>query len=338
MLISPLKSDKVLDNKTDECIFKGKRINKYIIQRYINSGAFGNVYEAVHKDTGIKYALKLPIISKDKNGVKMLMDEARIYKKLSNPSKGIANVKIIKYTDDSSDILKDKDKNKNEGSIKQEDGKINTKIIVMDLLGSSLESLFQKNNKKFSLQTVIRLAISFIDIIQYIHSNGYIHRDLKPDNFTIGYTDKDKLFCIDFGLAKKYLNRKGEHIKFNKNKRFCGTATYASIAAHENVEQSRKDDLESIAYILIYLYKGKLPWKSIKHKDKKKRYELIYKEKIKYTPEELCKGMPKQFIVFLDYIRTMDFDEKPPYSSFKKMFMRLYNTLEYKDELYDWEK
>jgi len=328
--------DKETQKDSSECEFTGKVINNYIIKKYINSGSFGNVYEVVHKKTGEKHALKLPIISKEKNGVKMLMSEARIYKKLSNPLNGIANVKIIKYSDNFSNILNGKN-NDNDNS-KNEESTINTKIIVMDLLGPSLESLFQKHKKRFSLQTVIKLAIGFIDIIQYIHSNGYIHRDLKPDNFTIGYTDKDKLFCIDFGLAKKYITKTGEHIKFSKNRRFCGTATYASIAAHENVEQSRKDDLESIAYILIYLYKGKLPWKSIKTKDKRKKYELIYKEKLKYSPEELCKGMPRQFTVFLDYIRTMDFDEKPPYSSFKKMFMRLYDSQEYKDMLFDWEK
>lgn len=323
-----------MTKESDTCEFSGKIINNYVIKKYINSGAFGNVYEVAHKKTGEKYALKLPVISKEKNGVKMLMSEARIYKKLSNPSKGIANVKILKYSDNFSKLLNSKKEEENDDN----KGVIDTKIIVMDLLGPSLETLFQNNKKRFSLQTVIKLAIDFMDIIQYVHSNGYIHRDLKPDNFTIGYADKDKLFCIDFGLAKKYITRTGEHIKFSKNRRFCGTATYASIAAHDNVEQSRKDDLESIAYILIYLYKGKLPWKSIKTKDKKKKYDLIHKEKLKYTAEELCKGMPRQFAVFLDYVRTMDFAEKPPYNSFKKMFLRLYDSQEYNDMLYDWEK
>ena len=294
-------------------------------------------YEVIHKKTGERLALKLPIISKEKNGVKMLIDEAKIYKKLSNPSQGIANVKMIKYTDNFTDILKSK-KGDNHSSHDNKTHLIDTRIIVMDLLGPSLEDLFEMNNKKFSLQTVIKLAINFIDIIQYIHSNGYIHRDLKPDNFTIGYIDKDKLFCIDFGLAKKYLNKSGNHITFMKKRGFCGTAVYASIAAHAYHEQSRKDDLESIAYMLIYLYKGKLPWKSIKAKDKKTKYKMIYQEKLKCSPEELCKGMPRQFCVFLDYVRTMDFDEKPPYNSFKKMFMRLYDTMEYPDSLFDWER
>jgi serine/threonine protein kinase len=291
--------------------------NKYKVTKYIGSGSFGDVYQVVNKKTNELFALKVPIITDEKNGQRMLLDEAKIYKHLSNPEKGIANVRVTKQN--------------------------NKKMIVMDLLGPNIEYLYQKYNK-FGLQSVIRLAIMMIDILQYIHSNGYIHRDLKPENFVIGSdrgnkTDTSKLFCIDFGLAKKFIKKDGTHIDFCEKKKFCGTAKFASIAAHENCEQSRKDDLEAIAYILVYLYKGKLPWQGIKTKDKKKRYQLIYKEKIKYTPEELCKGMPREFIVFLNYIKTLSFDEKPPYSSFKKMFTRLYDRMEYSDNgnQFEWE-
>ena len=291
--------------------------NKYKVTKYIGSGSFGDVYQVVNKKTNELFALKVPIITDEKNGQRMLLDEAKIYKHLSNPEKGIANVRVTKQN--------------------------NKKMIVMDLLGPNIEYLYQKYNK-FGLQSVIRLAIMMIDILQYIHSNGYIHRDLKPENFVIGSdrgnkTDTSKLFCIDFGLAKKFIKKDGTHIDSCNKKKFCGTAKFASIAAHENCEQSRKDDLEAIAYILVYLYKGKLPWQGIKTKDKKKRYQLIYQEKMKYTPEELCKGMPREFIVFLNYIKTLSFDEKPPYSSFKKMFTRLYDRMEYSNNgnQFEWE-
>ena len=271
--------------------------NKYKILKYIGSGSFGDVYKITNKKTNEQFALKVPIISEEKNGQRMLLDEARIYKHLSNPQRGIPNVKVTRQN--------------------------NKKMIVMDLLGPNLEYLLQKHTK-FSLQSIIRLAVMMIDILHYIHSNGYIHRDLKPENFVTGTVNgTTKLYLIDFGLAKKFIKKDGTHIDFCDKKKFCGTAKFASIAAHTNCEQSRKDDLEAIGYILIYLYKGKLPWQGIRTKDKKKRYSLIHQEKIKYSVEELCKDMPREFIVFLNYVKSLEFDEKPPYNSFKKMFNKL---------------
>lgn len=288
----------------------GTTINNYTIVKYINSGSFGNVFEAVHKKTGDKVALKIPIKNDERDGLPSIMSEARIYKNIANPSNGIANMKIMKNKD--------------------------TKIIVMDLLGPSLESLLSKH-KRFGMKTIILLAMSMIDIMKHIHTCGYIHRDIKPDNFAIGYDNPSKLYCIDFGLSKKYLKKNGEHINFSDKKRFCGTARYACIAAHTNQEQSRKDDLESILYILVYMYKGKLPWQGIKHKDKKERYRLIGEKKQQVTPEELCEGMSKEFVVFLKYVRNLDFDEKPHYSALKKMFLKLYKSRNYKNDKLEWE-
>ena len=174
--------------------------------------------------------------------------------------------------------------------------------------------------------------------MKHIHNCGYIHRDIKPDNFAIGFDDSKKLYCIDFGLSKRYIKRNGDHLPFSDRRRFCGTARYASIAAHKNQEQSRKDDLESIAYMLIYMYKGRLPWQGIKNKDKKERYRLIGERKQATTPEELCKGMSKEFLIFLKYIRNLDFDEKPHYSALKKMFMTLYKSRNYKNDNMEWER
>jgi serine/threonine protein kinase len=289
----------------------GTTVNKYTITKYISSGSFGNVFEATHKTTGEQVALKIPIKNSERDGLPALMDEARVYKHISNPERGIANMKIVKVKD--------------------------SKIIVMDLLGPSLESLLDKH-KKFGMKTIILLAMSMIDIMKHIHNCGYIHRDIKPDNFVVGHKDYSKLYCIDFGLSKKYLKRNGTHIDFSDKRRFCGTARYASIAAHTNCEQSRKDDLESIAYILIYMYKGKLPWQGIKNKDKKERYRLIGEKKQKITPEDLCSGMPKEFVVFLKYVRNLDFDEKPHYSALKKMFFKLYQSRNYKNDRLEWEK
>jgi len=210
------------------------------------------------------------------------------------------------------------------------------KGIVMDLLGSSVESLMTKN-KKLQLKSIIKLAIMMLDVIKHIHTCGYIHRDIKPDNFALGYGDPRKLYCIDFGLAKRYVKRNGEHIQFSDKRKFCGTARYASIAAHKQTEQSRKDDLESIAYVLVYLFKGSLPWQGIKHKDKQERYRLIGEKKEQMSEEDICKDMPREFVVFLKWIRQMEFDEKPPYSSFRRLFEKLYKSRNYQNDKLEWE-
>ena len=282
----------------------GSDLNGYIITRYINSGSFGDVFEGKHKKTGELVALKIPIKNDERDGLDSLLEEAKVYKIISDRENGVAQMKVIKNN--------------------------NRKIIVMDLLGPSLEELINQH-KKFSLKTVISLAISMISVIKHIHNKGFIHRDIKPDNFTLGYTDPTKLFCIDFGLARKYIKRNGEHIPFTDDKKFCGTARYASIASHIGHEQSRKDDLESIGYLLVYLYKEKLPWQGIKHKDKNKKYELIGEKKQKISVEELCSDMPKEFTIFLKYVRNLDFDEKPHYSALKKMFLKLYKSKNYNE-------
>lgn len=298
----------------------GSEIGQYTITKYISSGSFGDVFEA--KDRSDKYvALKIPVENEERNGLKLLLEEAKVYNNLHKDNEktdrsispiGISNMKVIKYND--------------------------KKVLVMDLLGMSLETLLQKSKaKKFRLKTIILMAIQLLDIMKFIHSKGYIHRDIKPDNFVIGTNHSDnKLFCIDFGIAKKFM-RGDKHIAFKSDLKFCGTARYASIAAHKGHEQSRKDDLESIGYLLIYLYKGSLPWMGIKNKDKKERYRRICEKKEKITEEELCEKLPKEFMIFLKYVRNLDFDEKPHYTALKKMFMKLYESKEYGDHDFDFD-
>jgi serine/threonine protein kinase len=273
----------------------GDKKKDYTIKRYIGCGSFGNVYEAVDKN-GRECALKIPIKTEEKDGTSSLLKEIEVYKILSNPEKGIANMKVERDN--------------------------TSKFIVMDLLGCSLENLLNKKKKMTTTEVAWR-AIQMIDIIRYIHSFGYIHRDIKPDNFVVGHRNEDELYCIDFGLAKRYINNSGVHISYSKTKRFVGTARYASLAAHEGAELSRRDDLESIGYILVYLAKGRLPWQNIKNKDKRKKYKLIEEMKRKESIESLCKGMPREFFIYFNYVKTLSFDEKPHYTSLKNMFSRL---------------
>lgn len=295
--------------------FIGSYINNYYITKYINQGSFGVVFEAKDK-YGDFFALKIPIQTETKNGQKCLLDEVKVYKCLNenidNSEKyGIAKMKVIK----------NKDK----------------KIIVMDLLGKSLESLLREY-KEFRLKSIILLSIQLIDTMKYIHDCGYIHRDIKADNFVIGNINPHKIYCIDFGLAKKYIKKDTKHISLKKNYKFCGTARFASISAHLGHEQSRKDDLEAIGYLLIYLFRGSLPWMSIKNKDKKEKYRLIQEKKINTTEEELCDKLPRQFLIYMKYVKNLEFDERPQYTALKKMFQKLYDSKGYMLDKFEWEK
>ena len=147
------------------------------------------------------------------------------------------------------------------GDEKTVDGKL-YHIIVMDLLGKSLEELFTDSNRKFDLGTCLHLGYQMFERIKEVHYQRIIHRDIKPENFMIGRIGKSKsvVYLIDFGLAKYYVNQEGTHIPLRNNLYLSGTARYASLNTHAGYEQSRRDDLESICYVMLYFLRGSLPW------------------------------------------------------------------------------
>ena len=212
--------------------------------------------------------------------------------------------------------------------------------LIMQLLGKSLDKLFVDMKKKFTIKTVCMLAYQMVQRVEYVHSRGYIHRDIKPGNFLIGKNlDSKKLFIIDFGLSKKYIDKAGKHIIYKEGKGLTGTARYVSLNTHYGIEQSRRDDIEGIAYNLIYFAKGKLPWQGVKTKNKKEKHKKIMELKEEYNPDKLCEGLPEEFPTLLKYARKLDFEEKPDYKNIKIMFKQLILTCgQQMDWKYDWEK
>ena len=163
--------------------------------------------------------------------------------------------------------------------------------MVMDTLGCSLEELFRKCGRKFSLKTVLMLADQMIQRIEYIHSRLYLHRDIKPDNFLMGLSKRQHyVYVIDFGLTKRYRDsRTGQHIPYKDGKSLTGTARYASLNTHIGIEQSRRDDLECLGFVLLYFLMGGLPWQGVKAKTRTEKYEIIKNMKLKIPIEELIK-------------------------------------------------
>lgn len=309
-----MDNDNKIQNTYEENIQIGKTINNDVVIERIGKGSFGEVYKIKNNKSKKEYALKVPLKTSVRDCQQSLLLEHFIYSKLNiNPDHqkfGISSAELVK-----SDRY----------------------CMKMTLQGESLEKLLSKY-KKFGMRTVLIIAIQIIRSIQYIHDNEFIHRDIKADNFVLNVDNPKKIFCIDFGMAKRYF-KNGQHIKQSDTHKFCGTARYASIAAHKCIQQSRKDDLESIGYLLVYFFKGRLPWQNIKHKNKSTRYKLIGDAKENTTSDILCKGMPEEFKKYIDYCKNLKFQERPNYVGLIKMFIQLYNQLGFKpDDLLEWEK
>ena len=213
-------------------------------------------------------------------------------------------------------------------------------VLVMDLLGPSLEDLFNFCSRKFTMKTVLMVADQMIARVEYVHTKNFIHRDIKPDNFLMGIGGHcNKLFLIDFGLAKKYRDSRTRlHIQYREDKNLTGTARYASINAHLGIEQSRRDDMESLGYVLMYFNRnGNLPWQGLKAATKKQKYEKISEKKMSTPVEVLCKGFPAEFAMYLNYCRGLRFEESPDYMYLRQLFRILFRTLNYEyDYVFDW--
>ncbi|KAL3620592.1 Casein kinase 1-like protein 11 [Castilleja foliolosa] len=283
---------------------------KFKLGRKIGSGSFGELYLGVNIQNGEEVAIKLES-SKTKHP--QLHYESKIYMLLQGGT-GIPNLKWFGAESEYN-------------------------VMVIDLLGPSLEDLFNYCNRKLSLKTVLMLADQLINRVEYTHSRGFLHRDIKPDNFLMGLGRKaNQVYIIDFGLAKKYRDlQTHKHIPYRENKNLTGTARYASVNTHLGVEQSRRDDLESLGYVLMYFLRGSLPWQGLKAGTKKQKYDRISEKKMLTPIEVLCKSYPSEFISYFHYCRSLRFDDKPDYSYLKRLFRDLFIREGYQfDHVFDW--
>ena len=285
--------------------------NKYKLLKKIGKGSFGNIYLSKEKDTNEYYAIKI----ENKNTlINFLVNEANMLLYLNCPK--TPSIKSFGYTN-------------------------NYNYLIMELLGKSLEDIFENilQKKPMSLRCVCNLGYQMIDILEFIHNKNVIHRDIKPDNFLMSNGDNKYLYLLDFGLAKKFReNDNSKHFPFIKGKKLTGTARYASVNALNGDTQSRRDDLESVGYVLLYFLKGKLPWQSLMIKNKEERYHKIMEIKRDISTCELCQGCPEEFQKYFDYVRKLEYEEDPDYNMIKSLFINILEKNEFKfDYYYDWD-
>ena len=282
---------------------------RYRLGKKIGTGAFGEIFEGTDIFDNSSVAIKL-----EHNSVKypQLLFEAKLLKSI--PSTGIPVMHWFGIA-----------------------GEYNA--MVMDLLGQNLEDLYNYCAKNFTLKTIIMIIIQMIERLKHVHDNHYIHRDIKPENFLIGKDNTEKtIYLIDFGLAKRYRDEYTQiHIPLKENRNLTGTARYASCNAHNGLEQSRRDDMESIAYVILYFFRKKLPWQGLKCKDKNEKHAKIKELKMSITPEKLFEGIPKEFADYLTMVKKLGFEDEPAYKTYIQMFNKLFKAKEFEmDYIYDW--
>lgn len=308
-----MKNTKKPDNPINDTL--PKIIDKYTIlyDKLLGGGAFGKIYECINNQTKEIYACKI----EERNIVDPQLNNE--YKILCLMKGCIGFPVCYKLLNPSQ--------------------KKDT-ILIMERLGANLETIKEKlPNKKFSMKSTLMIILQCLDRLKDIHDKGIIHRDMKPENFVIGFKNKEKeklIHLIDFGLSKQ-INDKKNNSSVKNEKTVLGTVRYISLNSHTGNEQSRKDDLESLAYIMIYFIQGELPWQNIKVKTRKEKYFEIYKIKKQTVPNELCQFMPEDIKLFINYILSLNANQKPDYTKLKNILVNLMNKYSYSnDSQFDW--
>ena len=280
-------------------------LKKYKIIKRIGKGAFGSVFVGKNINKIDYVAIKLEL----KNQTDTILErEAYILHML----RGFGIPRVISYGHN-----------------------LKYNILIQELLGKSLDKLLFKKNKKLSLKDSCMVGIQILDRLEYIHNKSIIHRDIKADNFLIGLKNTEVIYIIDFGLAKQYRSTKtGKHVKYCVNKKWSGTSRFASANTLRGIEPSRRDDMESFCYLLLYLMKGTLPWDKLNETSEINEILIIYKMKQYMPADVMFKELPSQMSDFYKYCKNLGFEQKPNYKYLRKLLISILEYIGEKNDLY----
>lgn len=289
-------------------------LNKYNFKliKKLGEGSFGNIYCAINTINKMMVVLKI----EKKNNNQLLKEYESMCKIIKYASENNKKINIpICY-----DYIENN----------------NNKILITELLNDDLENILIRYSN-LDLKSVLMITLELIKTIEIIHDAGYLHRDIKPENIMYKNYDFNKscIYLIDFGLAKKYIHN-SSHIKYKENKSLTGTLIFCSINSLLGFESSRRDDMESIGYTIIYLLLGNLPWQDMTFNFSDDK-EKVLSMKLMISSKMLCKYLPEEFREYLDMCKNLNFFSRPEYDKYYDLFMKLFNKMNYVyDSIYQW--
>ena len=291
-------------------------VNNFVLLNKIGRGAFGEIFLSFNLRDNIEVAIKKEIRRANKNV--QLKTEAKVYQSLLNISQNQDVTGAIALMQE---VVIGVPRYYGMGEL--QDG--NGYYLIMEFLGPNLNELFKFcGMHKFTISTTCLLAIQMLNRIENLHKHNFLHRDIKPENYMIGnHTSSNIIYLVDFGLSKRFKNlRNNQHIPYREGRNLIGTARYVSINTHLGIEQSRRDDLESVGYVLIFFLKGYLPWQGMKGGDK---YQRIMEKKLQIPTDILCLGLPEEVAVYMNYVKGLRFEDRPDYDFLRGLFIKVLN-------------
>lgn len=284
----------------------------YFITSQIGKGTFGTVYEIINLQN-MKFAAKINNFDRSQSQKNNLSKEHYVLQKLKDDI-GFPIIKNYFLLNDTKEIL------------------------MMSLLGPNLQTKLQACGGRFSLKTVLMIGYQAIERLEVLHEKGFVHRDIKPENFLIGCKGSAMkiIHLMDFGLSCTYLGKSNKHIPFARTTQMVGTLYYLSVYGHLGIKATRRDDLISLGFMLIYLFRGHLPWMNSKG-SKKEIIKHIYQIKSTISLEKLCQNLPEKILEYFEYVLKLKFFDKPDYGYLKELFLSVMHSYAVQnDGIFDW--